>query len=76
MEDAGQMDTAILIVQLLVSVTLVLIILSQVKEGSGGLFGSAQSTVRTRRGVEKTLFQITIVLSIIFLVISIIVVRL
>jgi len=70
------MDTAILIVQLLVSVVLVLIILSQVKEGSGGLFGSAQSTVRTRRGVEKTLFQITIVLSIIFLVISIIVVRL
>ena len=72
----GQMETAILIVQLLVSVILVLIILSQVKEGSGGLFGSAQSTVRTRRGVEKTLFQITIVLSIIFLVISIIVVRL
>ena len=70
------MDTAILIVQLLVSVVLVLIILSQVKEGSGGLFGSAQSTVRTRRGVEKTLFQITIVLAIIFLVISIVVVRL
>lgn len=70
------MDTAILILQLLVSVVLVLIILSQVKEGSGGLFGSAQSTVRTRRGLEKTLFQITIVLSIVFLVISIIVVRL
>ena len=70
------MDTAILIVQLLVSVILVLIILSQVKEGSGGLFGSAQSTVRTRRGVEKTLFQITIVLAIVFLIISIIVVRL
>ena len=70
------MDTAILVVQLLVSVFLVLIILSQVKEGSGGLFGSAQSTVRTRRGVEKTLFQITIVLSIVFLVVSIIVVRL
>ena len=74
--DLAQMDTVILIVQLLVSVILVLIILSQVKEGSGGLFGSAQSTVRTRRGVEKTLFQITIVLSIVFLVISIIVVRL
>ena len=70
------MDTAILIVQLLVSVVLVLVILSQVKEGSGGLFGSAQSTVRTRRGVEKTLFQITIVLSIVFLAISIVVVRL
>ena len=74
--EVSHMDTAILIVQLLVSVVLVLVILSQVKEGSGGLFGSAQSTVRTRRGVEKTLFQITIVLSIIFLVISIVVVRL
>ena len=70
------MDTAILVVQLLVSVILVLIILSQVKEGSGGLFGSAQSTVRTRRGVEKTLFQITIALSLVFVVISIIVVNL
>ncbi len=70
------MDTVILVVQLLVSLMLVLIILSQVKEGSGGLFGSAQSTVRTRRGVEKTLFQITIALAVVFLVISIIVVRL
>lgn len=68
------METAILIVQLLVSVILVLIILSQVKEGSGGLFGSAQSTVRTRRGVEKTLFQLTIILAIIFLAISIVIV--
>ena len=31
------MDTAILVVQLLVSVILLLIILAQVKEGSGGL---------------------------------------
>jgi len=70
------MDTIILIVQLLISVVLVLIILAQVKEGSGGLFGSAQSTVRTRRGAEKTLFQLTIVLSTVFLVLSIVVVRL
>ena len=70
------MDTAILIVQLLISVILVLIILAQVKEGSGGLFGGGQSTVRTRRGAEKTLFQITIGLSVVFLVLSIVVVRL
>ena len=70
------MDTAILVVQLLVSVILLLIILAQVKEGSGGLFGSAQSTVRTRRGAEKTLFQLTIVLSAVFLILSIVVVRL
>ena len=70
------MDTAILVVQLLVSVILLLIILAQVKEGSGGLFGSAQSTVRTRRGAEKTLFQLTILLSVVFLGLSIVVVRL
>ncbi len=70
------MDTIILFVQLLISLVLVLVILAQVKEGSGGLFGAAQSTVRTRRGAEKTLFQLTIVLSAVFLILSIVVVRL
>ena len=60
------------IAQILVSVVLVLIILSQVKEGGSGLFGSAQSTVRTRRGLEKTLFQFTIALAVLFIVVSII----
>ena len=63
------------VVQLLISVLLVVGILAQVKEGGGGLFGSASSTVRTRRGLEKTLFQFTIFLSIAFVVISIISVR-
>ena len=69
------MDTIILIVQLLISLVLVLIILAQVKEGSGGLFGGGQSTVRTRRGAEKTMFQFTIVLATVFLVLSIVAVR-
>jgi preprotein translocase subunit SecG len=60
------------IAQILVSVVLVLIILSQVKESGSGLFGSAQSTVRTRRGLEKTLFQFTIALAVLFIVVSII----
>jgi preprotein translocase subunit SecG len=63
------------VIQLLVSVLLVVIILVQVKEGGGGLFGSASSTVRTRRGMDKTLYQITIFLAISFVVISIISVR-
>ena len=63
------------IIQILVSVTLVLIILAQVKEGGGGLFGSAQSTVRTKRGLEKTLFQFTIGLAAVFVLISILSVR-
>ena len=63
------------LVQLLVSILLVVIILLQVNEGGGGLFGSASSTVRTRRGMERTLFQFTIFLAIAFVVISIISVR-
>ncbi|MCI0782503.1 MAG: preprotein translocase subunit SecG [Chloroflexi bacterium] len=62
--------------QILVSVLIVLVILIQVKEGGSGLFGSAQSTVRTRRGLEKTLFQFTVILTVVFLGISILSVRL
>ena len=63
------------VIQLLVSILLVVVILAQVKEGGGGLFGSASSTIKTRRGLEKTLFQFTIFLSVAFVVISIISVR-
>ena len=54
---------------ILISVSLIAIILLQVKgEGIGGL--QSGSFVRTRRGLEKTLFQMTIVLVIIFLVVA------
>ena len=58
------------VAQILISLTIILVILAQVKEGGGGLFGSASSTIRTRRGLEKTLFQFTIVLSGVFLGVS------
>ena len=61
--------------QLLISIMLVLLILVQVREGGSGLFGAAQNTLRTRRGMERTLFQFTIVLIGIFLLISIFSVR-
>lgn len=66
------MITYLNIVQILISLVILLVILSQVKEGGGGLFGSAQSSVRTRRGLEKTLFQFTIILGGVFLLVSII----
>ena len=69
------METLINIVQMLISVILVIIILMQVRETGSGLFGSAQASYRTRRGVEKTLFQFTIILAIVFLVVSVISVR-
>ncbi len=63
------------VIQLLVSILLVVVILAQVKEGGGGLFGAASSTIRTRRGLEKTLFQFTVFLAVAFVIISIISVR-
>ena len=65
------MPTYLNVAQILVSLVIILVILAQVKEGGGGLFGSASSTIRTRRGLEKTLFQFTIILSGIFLGVSI-----
>ena len=49
-----------------ISIALVAIILLQVKgEGIGGL--QSGSFVRTRRGLEKTLFQMTILLVVIWI---------
>ena len=54
---------------ILISIALIAIILLQVKgEGIGGL--QSGSFVRTRRGIEKTLFQMTIVLVVIWIVVA------
>lgn len=64
------------IAQIVLSVALILAILLQVRGGGlGGIFGQADSVFRTRRGVEKTLFQITIVLVVLFIIISIVALR-
>jgi preprotein translocase subunit SecG len=43
--------------------------------GLGGIFGQADTVFRTKRGVEKTLFQLTIALVVIFLVLSVVSLR-
>lgn len=60
------------IAQILVATVLTIVILLQAKgSGIGAAFGGGtSSSFRTRRGVEKTLFQLTIVLAIVFLIIS------
>jgi preprotein translocase subunit SecG len=69
------MDNIYNSIQIIVSVTLILVILFQVREMGTGLFGSARATYRVRRGLEKTLFQFTIVLVVVFLLVSILSVR-
>jgi preprotein translocase subunit SecG len=64
-------EEALNIGQILVSVLLITVVLLQAKgSGFGAGLGGTTSTFRTRRGLEKTLFQATIVLVIIFLAMS------
>ena len=69
------MESVLNVAQIFISLFILAVILAQVKEGGGGLFGSAQSSGRTRRGLEKTLFQFTVGLAAVFLIVSIISVR-
>ncbi len=60
------------IIQIIISITLIVIILIQVKGETGGsMFGGGAGVARTRRGLERTLFNATIILSAIFLLISV-----
>ena len=61
--------------QISISVLVVAIILLQVRGQGVGLFGSAESSFRTRRGVELVLFRFTIFLVSLFIGISIISVK-
>ena len=61
------------IAQIILTVALTMAILLQVRGGGlGGIFGQADTVYRTKRGVEKTLFQFTIVLTVLFVVVSLI----
>ncbi|TFG45634.1 MAG: preprotein translocase subunit SecG [Dehalococcoidia bacterium] len=66
------MLTFLLIAQIIIALALGLSTLLQVRGGGlGGIFGQADSVFRTKRGIEKTLFQLTIVLVSLFVLISI-----
>ncbi len=67
------MPTALSVTQIVLSIFLILVILLQVKGGGlGGIFGQADSVFRTRRGLERRLFQLTIILVVLFLITAII----
>ena len=66
------MITVINIVQIILSLTLIVILLLQMKgEGLSGAFGSDSPVAHQRRGLEATLYNITVALAAIFMVLSI-----
>ncbi|MGA2158796.1 MAG: preprotein translocase subunit SecG [Dehalococcoidia bacterium] len=70
------MPIYLIIAQIVIALALIAVLTLQVKGGGlGGIFGQADGVYRTRRGVEKTLFQVTIVLAVIFIALSIVIVR-
>lgn len=71
------MQTNLNIAQVILSIALIVIVLFQVRGGGlGGIFGQQSGVYRTRRGVERILFRLTIVFVVAFLVVSVLTLRL
>lgn len=71
------MQTYLNISQIVLAVALILIVLFQVRGGGlGGIFGQADTVYRTKRGLEKTMFRLTITLAVLFIIIAIVSLRL
>ena len=64
------------ITQIIIAIVLIGAVLLQVRGGGlGGIFGSQTGVYRTKRGIERTLFRLTIFLAAVFVIISIFAVR-
>jgi len=65
-------ETYFYVAQIILAVILIVVFILQVRGGGlGGIFGQQVGMYRTKRGIEKTLFRFTIVLMVIFLVVSV-----
>ncbi len=59
------------IIQIVISILLIVVILMQSRgSGLGGVFGGGNTVFMTKRGVEKKLFILTIILAILFFAVS------
>ena len=71
------MQTYLNVAQIVLSIALIVAILLQVRGGGlGGIFGQPDTVYRTKRGVERLLFQLTITLVILFVIVSILTLKL
>jgi preprotein translocase subunit SecG len=65
------MTTPILIAQTILAIALIAsILLQQRGTGLGGAFGGEITAYRSRRGIERTLFRLTIVLAVLFVALN------
>ena len=70
------MANSLHVIQILIAVFLIGAVLLQVRGEGSGMFGAAESSgLRVRRGLDKLLFQATIVLIILFLGVALLTAR-
>jgi len=68
------LPTSFLIAQILIAIALIATVLFQLRGGGiGGIFGQADSVYRTRRGIESTLFRLTIILAVVLVVFAVLI---
>ncbi len=66
------MSTVFFIVQIILGILLIALVVMQSKNlGTSAMFGGSGSFATTRRGFEKTLFNLTLVVSVLFFLIAI-----
>jgi preprotein translocase subunit SecG len=69
------LPTYLFVAQILIAIVLIASILFQLRGGGiGGIFGQADSVYRTRRGIESTIFKLTIILIILLVIFAILIV--
>lgn len=69
------MITVLYIAEIIVAITLIGLVLVQSRNsGAGAVFGGDTSFRATRRGLERTLFNLTVGVSVIFFLLSLVIV--
>ena len=69
------MQTTFSFVLIIIAIITIVVLLLQARGTGGNLFGEAETTFRSRRGIEQFLFRFTIILAILFVVVAILNVR-
>jgi preprotein translocase subunit SecG len=70
------LPTYFVIAQILIAIALITTVLFQLRGGGiGGIFGQADSVYRTRRGIESTLFKLTIILVVLLVIFAVLIAR-